>query len=576
MAEARLVQTRAARFEPSIIRLGAIVFFSTASGDAWMLDAKDGEVACLAREGVAEPIPIQESATKFWIAWNAHYRIENNLFLVIAKDGTASVIQGYPIDEIQQYIDDPAFEHGRARFDMDSIHKRVHETGRNDPCPCGSGKKYKKCCQAADEKLMREATARRGAESLRRGELKLAPPKREYENFSEDEEVVDLESADESGEVRLDAAELEPSHDDDAAALSPEVEKAADQVWADFEDVANPSTERINAFVDALLALPPEATKWNEAFPILADKEHADLPGIFRRIASSVPPTKATAMGFFYGSAIEEFVRSRRADLIPEIVTGFCTLNRESYDPDALDYVENWAIALGCEAEALRLAEHFLPILRSDDDLMPNVVPETCDYIFQLRVGMRLRDWGTPGLDASALAGELHQYFGDDIYHDCTDNAARVICGGGTTAGLTRDVFDLGPNDARETDEAWQQSLGRQRALMHVAHEGWETDRRPPGCALLGLRLLLLAANEGTGKNLLDCLNPTGMERRIVSPARSLTGMNVPLAHILIEAHADLLRFAVRHGLIDSSLSRQSEMKLGELRQELAFLGGTK
>jgi SEC-C motif-containing protein len=23
--------------------------------------------------------------------------------------------------------------------------------GRNDPCPCGSGKKYKKCCLAKDE-----------------------------------------------------------------------------------------------------------------------------------------------------------------------------------------------------------------------------------------------------------------------------------------------------------------------------------------------------------------------------------------------------------------------------------------
>lgn len=26
------------------------------------------------------------------------------------------------------------------------IHKEAAETGRNDPCPCGSGKKYKKCC----------------------------------------------------------------------------------------------------------------------------------------------------------------------------------------------------------------------------------------------------------------------------------------------------------------------------------------------------------------------------------------------------------------------------------------------
>ena len=26
------------------------------------------------------------------------------------------------------------------------IHKEQQEIGRNDPCPCGSGKKYKKCC----------------------------------------------------------------------------------------------------------------------------------------------------------------------------------------------------------------------------------------------------------------------------------------------------------------------------------------------------------------------------------------------------------------------------------------------
>ena len=25
------------------------------------------------------------------------------------------------------------------------------KTGRNDPCPCGSGKKYKKCCLRKDE-----------------------------------------------------------------------------------------------------------------------------------------------------------------------------------------------------------------------------------------------------------------------------------------------------------------------------------------------------------------------------------------------------------------------------------------
>ena len=26
--------------------------------------------------------------------------------------------------------------------------RREKKVGRNDPCPCGSGKKYKKCCGA--------------------------------------------------------------------------------------------------------------------------------------------------------------------------------------------------------------------------------------------------------------------------------------------------------------------------------------------------------------------------------------------------------------------------------------------
>lgn len=40
--------------------------------------------------------------------------------------------------------------------------------GRNDPCPCGSGRKYKKCCQEADEaraRVQREEQNERIAEA---------------------------------------------------------------------------------------------------------------------------------------------------------------------------------------------------------------------------------------------------------------------------------------------------------------------------------------------------------------------------------------------------------------------------
>ena len=39
------------------------------------------------------------------------------------------------------------FYDGRA-VKQETVHKEGPDVGRNDPCPCGSGKKYKKCCGA--------------------------------------------------------------------------------------------------------------------------------------------------------------------------------------------------------------------------------------------------------------------------------------------------------------------------------------------------------------------------------------------------------------------------------------------
>jgi tetratricopeptide (TPR) repeat protein len=39
------------------------------------------------------------------------------------------------------------------------------KTGRNDPCPCGSGRKYKVCCLKKDEDAERERAKRAAAEA---------------------------------------------------------------------------------------------------------------------------------------------------------------------------------------------------------------------------------------------------------------------------------------------------------------------------------------------------------------------------------------------------------------------------
>lgn len=39
------------------------------------------------------------------------------------------------------------------------------KTGRNDPCPCGTGQKYKKCCATKDAAAASAELARRNAEA---------------------------------------------------------------------------------------------------------------------------------------------------------------------------------------------------------------------------------------------------------------------------------------------------------------------------------------------------------------------------------------------------------------------------
>ena len=42
------------------------------------------------------------------------------------------------------HVHGPHCNHGP----QEPVRNPLKEVGRNDPCPCGSGKKYKKCCGA--------------------------------------------------------------------------------------------------------------------------------------------------------------------------------------------------------------------------------------------------------------------------------------------------------------------------------------------------------------------------------------------------------------------------------------------
>ena len=101
--EVRHIQKCAARHDGRIVTLGQLIFFSTETGDAWLLDWQDGFAAPLARDGDPEPIHIEETEANFSIEWKGNYRIEGAAFTFVDRKTRATrAILGYPTRKLEQ------------------------------------------------------------------------------------------------------------------------------------------------------------------------------------------------------------------------------------------------------------------------------------------------------------------------------------------------------------------------------------------------------------------------------------------------------------------------------------------
>jgi hypothetical protein len=99
--EIRYIQRCAARHDGRIVTLGQLIFFSTETGDAWLLDSEDGLAAPLARDGDPAPVHIEETDANFSIEWKGNYRIEGPAFIFVDSTarGTRAIL-GYPTQKL--------------------------------------------------------------------------------------------------------------------------------------------------------------------------------------------------------------------------------------------------------------------------------------------------------------------------------------------------------------------------------------------------------------------------------------------------------------------------------------------
>jgi tetratricopeptide (TPR) repeat protein len=151
------------------------------------------------------------------------------------------------------------------------------KTGRNDPCPCGSGKKYKQCCLKKDEAAEHEALAAAAAAKPPRP---IAPKILVYPDFDDEED--DLDSASNAVVDLVHAGKLD------------EAEQGARDLLVRFPDVHD-GYDRLAMVYEARGDNKQAADYYRKAIAFIRERpDQYDDPGLEavfqRRVAKLDPP----------------------------------------------------------------------------------------------------------------------------------------------------------------------------------------------------------------------------------------------------------------------------------------------
>ena len=148
--------------------------------------------------------------------------------------------------------------------------------GRNDPCACGSGKKYKKCCMASDEAAARTARpAQPAAVPMRR-----LSPANYFQEHDERDELTEASNA---------VVDMVQAGDLDAA------EQAAHELLARFPDVHD-GHDRLGLVYEARGDHRQAADCYRRAINVIRDHPDTYDPAfeaVFQRLIDRLEPAES-------------------------------------------------------------------------------------------------------------------------------------------------------------------------------------------------------------------------------------------------------------------------------------------
>lgn len=309
------------------------------------------------------------------------------------------------------------------------------KVGRNQPCTCGSGKKYKKCCARKDAELRRvEQEAEQFERDVRNGVIDPFASNEDWEVDPEDQWEPDPENddwsdeSDDSGEFDdwidddLDDDEMSDHESDDfpeslAKHLPEEDEKVISAWWKTFYDIEDP--KELRKHIESLMDEHPDLIKESDLdIEPLYQLEHLcnasgcneEYIELLLRFRLEFPDSYEVEFSTFDYNIIRWLIGNGKKEQVPEFLNLF--IKDPMADPEKL--LELLDLLMSCNSQDILL--DFLQKI-SEDVCNSEYFLEANDILslLTLQAMIPFLDAGLDTFDAKKLAEKLRIL--EDVLH---------------------------------------------------------------------------------------------------------------------------------------------------------------
>lgn len=239
--------------------------------------------------------------------------------------------------------------------------------GRNAPCPCGSGKKYKKCCLAKDEQVRRshlEEQERRELQAARQAEEdeELFEDARDEEESDEDLYDDDIDDIDQDEEEEMDETSEDSKPErrprrkvpDESPRISEAESEIVDRWWKEYKNMRG--IEKLRQHLEGFLRDHPKLVPNLELhmevlFDLSADYvregRHAEYVDLLLKMRSQFADSYLKGFGYFD----RDLISYKLACGLKDEAATFLNYFREypEHDPDNLFKTIEFMMANNCQ-----------------------------------------------------------------------------------------------------------------------------------------------------------------------------------------------------------------------------------